>query len=398
MRYYMFNGLSKEGDKPKLDKKKKITLIVIILCLILVITLVALYITNEKCRQIFDKYIFRKEVNSENLPEIEAESLNTSDIFSYGRYIAVLRQNVLTLYNKFANKEADLDIEISTPLFESNGNYLCVAEKNGQNIYLISNKSIVWQKEIEGNISSINVNKNGYVSVVVSGTSYKAVVETYDSNGNGLFKKYLSETSVIDTDISNDNRYLAIAEADFSGILVQSNIEIISIQDAKEDSSESIKYTYKADADNLIINIKYNNRNELVCMYDKHIDIFKEGQNTELVNFNNEKVLFADVDLTSKLVKITEKNSGMFNSEIEMQIINSTNTQNINTYKIESNPKQLYIADDMIAVNLGTSALFIDSNGWLVKKYASSDEIQKIVLCNNIAGVVCKGKIKVVSL
>lgn len=273
-----------------------------------------------------------------------------------------------------------------------------LAKKGGNIIYLISNKNIIWQKEIEGNITNINVNKNGYVSIVISGTSHKSIVQTYDSSGNELFKCYLAETNVIDTDISNDNKYLAIAEVNFAGILVQSNIKVIPIEDAKKNPGEAIKYTHIAPPDNLIINIKYNSRNELVCMYDKHIDLFKEGQNTELVNFNNEKVLFADVNLSSKFVKIIEKSSGIFNSEIELQIINDSNTQSINTYKIDNNPRELYVQDDMIAVNLGTSALFINSNGWLVKKYHSSEEIQNIVLCNDIAGIICKKKVKVVSL
>lgn len=348
--------------------------------------------TNEKCREIFDKYIFRKDVNSEDLPEIKISSLKTTSVFAYSKYIAVLHQNVLTLYDSSANKEQELDIEISTPLFATNGNYLCIGEKEGNKVYLISNKNIIWQKEIEGNITDINVNKNGYVSIVISGTSHKSIVQTFDSSGNDLFKYYLAETNVIDTDISNDNKYLAFAELNFSGILVQSNIKVISIEDKK------IKYTHIAPVDNLIINIQYNNKNELVCMYDSHIDLFKEGQNTELVNFNSEKVLFADINLSSKFVKIIEKSTGMFNSEIELQIINDSNTQNINTYKIDNNPKELYVKGDMIAVNLGTSAIFINSNGWLVKKYHSSEEIQNIVLCNNVAGIICKKKVKVVSL
>lgn len=369
-----------------------VKILLISFLIILVIVAITLYMTNEKCREVFDKYIFRKDVNSENLPEIEIDSLKDTNIFAYSKYIAVLHQNALKLYDSSANEEQTLDIEISTPLFAANGNYLCIAEKDGDTIYLISNKNIIWQKEIEGNITDINVNKNGYVSIVISGTSHKSIVQTYDSNGNELFKYYLAEANVIDTDISNDNKYLAFAELNFSGILVQSNIKIVSIEE------EEIKYTHIAPADNLIINIKYNNKNELVCMYDSHIDLFKEGQNTELVNFNSEKVLFADINLSSKFVKIIEKSTGMFNSEIELQIINDSNTQNINTYKIDNNPKELYVKGDMIAVNLGTSAIFINSNGWLVKKYHSSEEIQNIVLCNNVAGIICKKKVKVVSL
>ena len=367
------------------------------LIVILFIVFAFLYSKNDTCRNFFDKYIFRKEVDSEKLPYIEVDSSKNVNVCAYGKHIAILDQNQLKIYNKNAKQEHVLDVEINNPIFESNNDYLCVAEKGGQKIYLISNKNIVWQKEIEGNISSININKNGYVSVTISGASYKAIVQIFDSKGNELFKKYLSATNVIDTDISNDNKYLAIAEANFSGIVVQSNIEIISIEDAKSNSSEPIKYMYAAKQDDLIINIKYNNKNELICMYDKHIDLFDEGENSEIVNFENENILFADINLSSKFIKIVQKNSGILNSEIELQIINSSN-KNINTYKVENTPKKVSVQDDMIAINLGTSILFVNDNGWLVKKYQSSEEIQKVVLCNNIAGIIYKDKIKIVSL
>ena len=400
MKYYMFNeiGGNKEENKvKKINKKKVVNTIIIIICILLIISTVVLYTTNEKCREILDRYVFRKEVYENNLPTIKIDSNKNISTYAYNKYISVLEENKLKLYNKTGKEETSIDVEISTPIFETNGDYLGIAEKNGQKLYLVNNKNIVWQKDIEGKISQINVNKNGYVSVIISGTSYKAVIKVFDLNGNELFTYYLSTTNVIDTDISNDNKYFAIAEANFSGIVPQSTIKVISIEEAKNNSADAIKYTHLANANDLIINIKYQNKNELVCMYNEHIDILKEGESTELINLKNEEVLFADVNLQSKIIKITKKTTGLFSAEAEMQIINS-NTKDTNLYAIENVPKSILVQDNMIAINLGTKALFINSNGWLVKKYQSSQEIQKILLCNDVAGIVSKNKIEIISL
>lgn len=401
MKYYMFNGLSpnERANKPKkeLNKKKVWKTVIAFLCIVLVISFIILYTTNETCSEVFDKYVFRKEVQENNLPSIEIDSTKNINVCTYDRFIGILEQNVLNIYNKSGNQEHSLDIEISNPIFQTNGEYLCIAEKKGQKIYLIKNKNIIWQNEIEGNISSINVNKNGYVSITISGKTYKTVVATYDQNGKELFKTYLSTTNVIDTDISNDNKYLAIAEANFSGIVVQSSIKIIFIEDAKKNSSESIKYTHIAETDDLITNIKYHSKNKLICMYDEHIDIFNEGNNTEIINLRDGNVLFSDINLSDKIVKIEKKSTGVFSAEAEMKIVN-TNTQKETIYAIDNVPKSIYIQGDMIAVNLGTSALFINDSGWLVKKYESSHEIQEIVLCNNVATIISKNKIEIVSL
>ena len=381
----------------KLNKKKIAKLIVVIICIALIVSSIIFYIKNEKFRELLDRYVFRKEVYENNLPNIEIDSNKNISTFAYNKYISVLEENKLKIYNKTGREEIALDVEISTPIFEANGEYLGIAEKNGQKLYLVNNKNIVWQKDVEGKISQINVNKNGYMSIVISGTSHKAVIKVFDQNGNELFTYYLSTTSVIDTDISGDNKFLAMAEVNFSGIVPQSGIKIISIEEAKSNSPEAIKYTYLSNANDLIINIKYQNKNELVCMYDEHIDVFKEGKNTELINLKDDDALFADVNLSSKIVKVTKKSTGLFSAEAELQIINS-NTKDSNFYAIESVPKSVLVQDNMIAINLGTKAIFINSNGWLVKKYQSSQEIQQILLCNDVAGVVSKNRIEVISL
>ena len=386
--------------KKKINKGKVLKILAVILFIILVITMIILYEKNEKVRNFFDIYIFRKMINEENVPSIDIDTSKNINVFAFSKYIAILDQNVLNIYNKAGKQEHSLDIEISNPLFETNGNYLCVAEKGGQRIYLIDNKNIIWQKEVEGNISSINVNKNGYVSVTISGTSYKTVVQTFSTKGDELFKFYFSTTNVIDTDISNDNKYLAIAEANFSGIVVQSNIKIVSIDGAKTNSDESIKNTHIAKANDLIINIEYNSKNDLICMYDEHIDVLKEKENTELVSLIDEKPLFADINLSSRIVKVVKKSDGIFNSYTEMQLINNNNVNEIYRYKIDSTPKKIYTQGNMVAVNLGTSIMFINSNGWLVKEYEFTykEEIQNIVMCDGIAGIIAKNKIYIISL
>lgn len=86
-----------------------------------------------------------------------------------------------------------------------------IAEKLGQKIYLVKNNEIVWENTLSGNISTVDVNENGYVSVILSGTSYKSVIILYDENGNELFKTYLSNTIAISSEISSDNKYLSFA-------------------------------------------------------------------------------------------------------------------------------------------------------------------------------------------
>lgn len=390
------NGNGKEPEK-KINKSKIVKLIVFTLLIAIVIATIIIYNKNEEFRNVFDKYVFRKEVKPDKLATIDLDTNKESNVFAYNKYIVILNQNSLEFYNRTGNKEQSLEVQISTPIFEGNDNYLYIAEKNGQRVYCIQNKNILWHKDVEGEIKDLTVNKNGYVSIVVAGVSCKNIVQIYDNIGKELFTRGLSTASVIDTAISDNNKYLAIAEADFSGVLVQSTIEIISIENASKNSDDAVVYTYQPDSDNLVINIQYQKDN-LVCMYDKFVEIIKNKNTTRAFEFNNETVLFTDVNLNSKIIKIIKKSEGFFGKAFQMQIIDTNKINNVITYEIEQNPKNVYVNDNIICINIGTEVLFVDSNGWLIKRYKSSKEVQDVIFNSNIAGVISKGKIELISL
>ena len=72
-----------------------------------------------------------------------------------------------------------------------------------------------------------------------------------------MFTTFLASTRAVDVSISNDNKYLAIAEVDTSGTMVQSYIRIMSIDKAEEDPTNATEKTYTSEAGRLITNVKY---------------------------------------------------------------------------------------------------------------------------------------------
>lgn len=371
------------------DSKKRIKLIIVISVIILFVIIGIVYENNSNFRNFCDKYIFLKEKHENNLPKILISSSSDQNCYAYKGNILILENNVLTAYNSNGNEEYKIDIEISNPIFEVAGDYLGIAEKNGKKIYLISNKNIVWQKELEEDILDITINENGYLAVTTTGAIYKTIIQVFDNDGTKQFTKFLSSTYVIDMSISPDSKYLAIAEANFSGILIQSNIKIISMEKAKNEEKDSVEKTYQNTNGDLIVNIKYHSKDVLTCVYDNHIDIIKDDVNTTISDFNNEETLF--VELNDKIVKIIKRNS-----QIYLKIMN-TSSDSSKEYEINE-PKEICAYEDIIAINLGSEVLFYNNSGWLIKRYYASQEINKIILSNNLAGIVYNDKIELVSL
>lgn len=373
----------------ELNKKKIIKSIIVIIIFLILIVIGTLYENNDDVRNFFDKYIFFKEKTENNLPKISIGSTEGLNSYAYKGTLLTLRNNLLTAYNYNGNEAYTLDIQISNPIFASNGDYLCIAEKNGTKIYAISNRMIVWQKDLEGNISDVTINSNGYVAVAISGTSYKTIIQTFDNNGTELFTKFLSTTYVMDMSISPDNKYLAVAEANVSGILIQSNIKIISIEKIKNGEKDSIEQTYLNTDGDLIISLKYQNKDALIVVYDNHIELIKAEINSKISDFTQESVLF--VETNNKIIKVINRNS-----QIYLQIINA-DTNDYKEYEIDE-PKEIYVSDNTIAINLGSEILFYNNSGWLIKKYSANQEINKIVLSDDLAGIVYNDKIELISL
>lgn len=380
----------------KLNKKKMITCISVCSIAIIILILSIIYSFNSFFRTFMDIYIFKKEINSGKLSSIEINPDEDHYSHAYDKYIAVLNKNILYTYNSSGQISAKNEVNISIPIFSSNSKFLVVAENNGSNLYLISGTNILWQNTVDGNINKVVVNKNGYVSVIVSGTSYKSVVVLFDSKGNELFKTYLSSNMAIDADISNDNKYLSIAEIDYSGSIIKSMVKNISIEKATTDPTNSVVYTYNLKENILLTNIKFQDKNTLICMCNDGIYSFNisDFSDKKLIEFDDYE--FIDIHLKNNLLYTSTKNYG-FSSNSYINISNIQNNS-INTYELKGSIKSVYAYGEKIAINTGSQIHFIGLNGWLIKKYDSYNEINNIILGDSIAGIIYKDRIEIIEI
>ena len=402
------NNNNEKTDKeetlsPKLNKKKVLVAVVVIIIIIIAGSLFLAYSLNRDFRNLLDKYVLMKNVTESSLNSIELEENANNYIYAYDKYIAVLNNGKLTHYNTSGDEQYSQTVEIATPLVDTNGKFILIADKNGQKIYLISGENKIWEKDLEGNISRVCVNKNGYVAVVLTGTINKSVIQVYDADGKDLFNNYLSTTIAMDVDISYDNKYVAYAEISTEGTLVQSRVKTISVEKAKDSSSksEAIIYSYSAPMGSLITDIKYDEQNKIVCMYsNESIHVIKEDKDEEILKLNeeNQKINFGGIEVNQNVYRIIEK-SELFNTKNLVEIVN-INSKSTNIYIIDGTGtvRDVYSYGGTIAINLGSEVHFIATNGWLIKKYTSAQEIKDIVISDGFAGIIYRNKIEIINL
>ena len=218
----------------------------------------------------------------------------------------------------------------------------------------------------------------------------------YNPDGKEMFTTFLANTRAVDVSISNDNKYLAIAEVDTSGTMVQSYIRVISIDKAEDDPTNSTEKTYTSEAGKLITNVKYQDRNKLVCMYTDSVTEIENDQENALVD-NTKQITFQSIDLENNMCYIEEKSSGLFTADSVVNIVD-INSKETKQYTVNYVAKEIYTYGNIIALNLGTEIEFINTGGWLVKRYIANQEITSIVVSDSIAGIIYRDKIEIINL
>lgn len=388
----------KEPETKKINKKRIAIAILIVVIILSIIILGVVYIKNENFREWFDTQVLRKEVNQDRLVSISIKEEENPQVYAYNQYIGVLSKNEFKIYGSTAKEEKSLQVEISNPIFASSNRYLAIAENKGKKIYCITDKDIAWEKSVEGNISQVHISKNGYVALTLVDTSYKTVIAVYDEKGEPLFNKFLSTMRVSDIAISSDNKYLAITEIDASGINIKSQIEVFSVEKARTDAQNSKVATYDFEDGELVTNIKYQDKEKLICMSkDKIVEFGLDGNKEELFNSENKKTTFLTIDLSNNIAEVEEKTADLFSADSVVTIVN-TESKTTSTYTAKEVTKEIYTYENIIALNLGTEIEFINTGGWLVKRYKATQEITNITLSSSIAGIIYRDRIEIINL
>lgn len=379
----------------KNNVKRIISLVIASIIFLIITIMVGMYIGNSSFRLWIDKNVLKRNIAEEELPTIDIEESKNTSVYAYGNYIAIIEDNTLSIYNKSTKKLETIDVSITTPKFASNGNYLLVADEGKSSMYLIYNDSLQWEKEVEGKIAQVTVNKNGAVGVIITGTTYKSVVIMYDIDGNENFKTYLSTTTAIDLAISEDNQYLSFIEINTSGTTIVSKVKTISVEKAKSSPNEAIINTYETDSNVLLLRIKYY-REKLVAYADDAIHIYSNGNDEKIFTISSD-TSFVDINLNGYICIIRENSDKNSSNEYELDMLN-VESKKTNAYFVNDTVKAINCYENIVAVNMGNEVDFINTNGWLVKKFTSFRNIKEIIVGDGVAAIVHKDSVEIIDL
>ena len=385
---------SLEKFKERKKNKRMVKLTVVTTIAIIVLVFAALYMANKNFRSFIDTYILRKEITEDRANSITIDTENVSLIYSYDKKLVVYSEGSVNFYNSDAKQTGSIEITLSKPIADSGDKYLALGDYESQKICLIKSDSLVWQKDIEGKVSKIAVNKEGYVAVSVTGTTYESIVMLFNPKGELLFSKYISNY-VVAVDISDDSKNVAIAEIDNSTIITKTNIEIVSIEKASTTAENATVNSYQTENNELLVGMKYQTKNKLICCFDNYVIKMDDTTSNKIYEISD-LTAYIDMNLTNGFVRIDKEASSVFKSDYRLKIRKDNNSEKV--YIIEGSIKSLKAQNNMIALNLGKEVEFINSNGWLVKRFVSTQEVKDVLVSKQLGIIVYKDKIAIINL
>jgi hypothetical protein len=139
----------------------------------------------------------------------------------------------------------------------------------------------------------------------------------------------------------------------------------------------------------LLINIKYKNQ-KLILYADDGIYLLEKGNSTKLEDIKN-GTTFASINLDGFYAIINN------NEDCQLQVSNVI-TGKKSTYIINDTVKSMYTNKNIIAINTGNKVEFIDTNGWLIKRFIATQNFKQIIIGDNLITIVYKDKVDVIGI
>jgi len=305
--------------------------------------------------------------------------------------------NLLVLTkDKIRMFDNNIELSFETPCVNSstyqssNGDYTALFITELNEFFLFKNSKLIWNKKLNLSILELSVNSNGYVSIVFSQSGYKSGVKVFLPNGDELFTNSLANSYANKTIVTQDNKYLYIAETYIDGIKLYSQIRRIDISDVKvnqeDEKLNSISFIKLAD-------------NEVVLDFSTNNEILYILTNESLYQYEIEEGL-KKIKYIDNNVSFVTINSGRFPIIIGQDLNLRIMKDEMVLVKLDAMPQSIKTLNNRIVLCYGDKILSYDMNGRKVAKYSFTNQLKDFNIFNkgNKIALVFRDRIELINI
>lgn len=269
--------------------------------------------------------------------------------------VLIINKSGISEYTTSKNPIWVKEMNISNPIIATDGERFVIAESGGKKIMSFSSRTMLWEKECQGTVEKVFVNKLGYVGVIFSQTGYKSGFLFLNPDGQEICTKLFAKTTLIDLDISPKGDFVAMIEADTTTATISSAISFMSNQG---------EITYSSiENDTLLSGIRFLDNTNVVAVGDnKLIRIDKEYNKVVLDDFKDKSVSGINLENSDKIIKVYRTANGIFADKSTIDILN-VNNKKTGTGEVSGVVKAVESTGKTIAIVLADRIDFFDISG-----------------------------------
>lgn len=306
-------------------------------------------------------------------PPISASSKIIAQKDAYAAAYAVYNSKLLcaidttlTCYNSDGSESWKNDVQISSPILKTSGNYILLAEKDSYKIYLFRGKQKLWEIKSEHPIISADVSKNGDVTVISDKPHSKGIISVYNRKGKTIFQWTSGKYEVLDADISPSSRHLAVSMLNTENG-ADTKLSFFNLKEAESFNSADI-------TDSIVFDIEFCGETLNAIADNKIIGLDADG-NIQWTKEFNEKILHRyNIENTGYKVCVFD------NSNVSEINVISSHGNNKSNFESQAFPDNICISNGYLLYSNDRTLVFSSLSGKNQKKYNCTRDIYKIFI------------------
>lgn len=347
---------------------------------------------NISMEEIVSEFLFRDKANAQK-PLVIEYAVQEHPVFDvYNGQIIKCTDEGITALDKEGKEEWKITVALNKPLIKKAGQYLLIADIGGRNIIVINKSNVKWKTQTDNSIINGDISPDGYVSVVQELPGYKARISVFDPYGGEIFYRSIAENFILSAQVSPEGEQVLINSIDTSGTNAASAFEYLDMMGSP--------FSVNMPKENKIFPfVWYFKNNSHLAVNDSMIVFFDKDRNRKWEK-EFDKILSSEIleDKYVAVASVLNKQLSFNSGKADLQIFD-TDGNKISEYIVDDEIKNISAYSDILAINTGREAFFINSRGKLLGQFSSRADISQVCFFNKIeAALITKTNISIIKV
>ncbi len=324
----------------------------------------------------------------EVLSSTESSDSTQMEYAAYNNSLIKYSQEGISYLNKDGSVQWVESYKMKQPTAVVSGEYIAVADLNGNDVYLFDTGGKIYSLETPYTICDVDVASQG-VFVVVLEDEDANFIEVYDKFGNNIAEMRITIADSgypLDVALSNDGTKLVTSYLTIEGISIQNTIAAYNFGDVGQNEKDRLVGGFNNLGDTIVPKIEFLNNDTICAFGDNQFRFYsmkeKPSEKSSLSDFENE---ILSIFYNSKYVGVVERmpaDAGVSEGEEEAQYrlrVFDTNGREKFIKAFNFTYDKIFATEQEIILLGGSECRIYDFQGNLRFSYCFPKEVKQVL-------------------